>query len=563
MHRFLHCSAATALLTLSAAAQLTLVAPQGLANAEGNSNNIYPWGRTTSTHYLQIFDSTHFTAQNVTGPILITNLRFRADAVATTTTWAGGTWPNVGIFLSTSAVNYSAISTTFAANHGPDVANVRTGPVTVLPGAGNGTGVPGIWHIDIPLTTPFLYDPTSGNDLAMEVQLDGSGWSGTTFRCDAMGAGAMCSRAWELSSATSPVASGTSPDYGLVCEFSYVPPAGYAYSSTYGDGCVERASASFYELFPNGTFDLSNTTLQLVPTGNGYAVLPGAPAWFTPTTTVTLADDQVSGAQPLGFTLSYPGGSTSNVYISSNGFVYGQASAVNGCCAGSPGALLGGGPCWSAVWNDLNPSAGGNVYFDTDPANSAAYVTFVNVPEFGTTNLNTFQFAFFANGTVEIRFQACSVLGHVVLTGWSPGTSNLDPGSIDISATPVIVTQPDSRALRHRPSGRPVLGTTISLDTTNVPANAVIGATVFGLADLVPGIDLTPIGMPGCYQHVAIDASQVWVPNAGTGSTMFALPNVAAFAGVQIKTQGAVLAPGINTTGAATSNGLRLFIDQN
>ncbi|MCB9884915.1 MAG: PKD domain-containing protein [Planctomycetes bacterium] len=214
-----------------ASAQFTLVAPSGYAAAEGNSNNIYPWGRAASPmHYMQIYDSTHFTGQGVASPILISNLRFRADAVAATTTWAGGSWPNIGIYMSTAAVDYTAYSTTFANNHGPDLTTVLNGQVTVLPGAGNGTGIPGQWHIDIALTTPFLYDPTTGSDLALEVQLDGTGWSGTGFRCDAVSGTSMCSRMWESTSATSPTASGSSADYGLVTEFTYVPANGL-YSS--------------------------------------------------------------------------------------------------------------------------------------------------------------------------------------------------------------------------------------------------------------------------------------------------------------------------------------------
>ena len=41
------------------------------------------------------------------------------------------------------------------------------------------------WYIDIPLTTSFVYDPSSGNDLNIEVILDGTGWTGTSPQADA------------------------------------------------------------------------------------------------------------------------------------------------------------------------------------------------------------------------------------------------------------------------------------------------------------------------------------------------------------------------------------------
>ncbi len=203
------------------------------------------------------------------------------------------------------------------------------------------------------------------------------------------------------------------------------------------------------------------------------------------------------------------------------------------------------------------------MHFDTDPINGAAYVTFNQVVEFGTTNPNTFQVAFFSNGTIEYRFQSCLITGHQALTGWSPGSNNQDPGPIDISATPVIITEPDLVSLTHNASARPVIGTAFTLNTNNVPASSVVGATLFGLAEFNPGIDLTSLGMPGCYQYVSIDASQVWIAAGGVGSTNFSIPNVAGLAGVEIKTQGAALVPGINTLGALSTNGLKHIIDIN
>lgn len=117
--------------------------------------------------------------------------------------------------------------------------------------------------------------------------------------------------------------------------------------------------------------------------------------------------------------------------------------------------------------------------------------------------------------------------------------------------------------LSYSASARPVIGTTISLDTASVPAATLVGATVFGFTELNPGIDLTPLGMPGCTQYLAIDSSQVWVPAGGVGTTSFAIPNVPAFAGIEIFSQGAALAPGVNALGGLTSNALKLVLDVN
>ncbi|MCB9884916.1 MAG: PKD domain-containing protein [Planctomycetes bacterium] len=220
--------AATAL-AAAASAQFTLVAPQGYDVLEGNSNNAFPWNRGAASMRVQfLYDSTTFTNQGVTSPIIISGLKYRADA--TTASWAGGTWPNVVIDMATATSDHASASTTFASNMGPDLTNVLTGPVTVQPGTGNGTGVPGPWHIDIPLTTNFVYDPTTGNDLVIDVQLDGTGWSGTSVQFDNVSGAAtspapLGSRVYSTTGNTA--TTGTlGADYCAVCEFTYVPANG-------------------------------------------------------------------------------------------------------------------------------------------------------------------------------------------------------------------------------------------------------------------------------------------------------------------------------------------------
>jgi hypothetical protein len=557
-------SCALAALAAPLSAQLTLVAPNGYDTVIGNSNNVFPFGRATaSMRYQQVYDSSNFTLGGVAGPVVITGMRFRPYPGAVTS-WGGGSWPNVRIDMASCPVDYTAASATFASNLDIDLQTVVNGPVSPSAGSTLGAGVLVPWHLDIPLSAPFTYDPTLGKDLTVDVWLDGTGWTGTTRALDAVsGVAARGTRIYNTAGLASPTGT-VGANYALVCEFRYQPAAGYASAVGYGTGCVDRAAATFYELFGNGAFDLSNTSLQLLPTGNGYIALQGGNSWWTPVgANLGLTDDSVSAAQPLGFTLNYPGGSTSSVYVSSNGFVWAQSNTDNGCCAGDPAALRSGGARWCPLWNDLNPGAGGTVVFDQDLVNGAAYVTFTGVPEYGTSNQNTFQVAFFSSGAVELRWQSCSVLSHQVLTGWSPGGGQRDPGSVDISASLPIITQPDLVALAHAASARPVLGTSISLRTTNVPSGAPFGATLLGLIEITAGLPLDGIGMPGCRQYLNADSTLIWFPVGSTGSTPFSIPGSIAFAGLQIRSQSVALAPGINPLGAISSNGVRLTLDQN
>ena len=559
MQRFVSAIALCALAT-TAVAQSSIVIPAGYDTVLEDSANVFPYGTGASAwpglRIQHVYDSTHFTSQNVTAPVMITGLRWRAADTAAT--WTGGTYTPATINLSTAAVDYTATTTNYATNHGANVTQVFSGTVTVQAGTGNGIGIIGPWHVDVQFQTPFLYDPAAG-DLCIDCDVALPGLGGFTALASCGGAAPIPPLARRVyASSLYPNANGVDSNI-LVCEVQFSPGAGYAYSSAYGDGCVQQY-ASFQESY--ASCDLSNTSLTMQNIGTGYVCLPGTTPLYVPTSAPVAFGDDVVVPFSLGWTLPYPGGTTTDLYVSSNGFVHGAANTNSGCCSFLSTLFLTNGPCWSAKWRDLNPGAGGSVYLDTDPTTGTAYVTFDSVPDYGTTNLNTFQYAFNANGTVELRFGTMAPTTGT--TGWSPGANNLLPPSIDISAQAVIITEAaDVSPITHNASARPVIGTTFALNTNNVPASSVIGATLFGLTQINPGLDLTSIGMPGCYQYVSIDASQVWLAAGGVGSTNFSIPNVAGLAGVEIKTQGAALVPGINALGALTTNGMKHVIDIN
>ena len=325
----------------------------------------------------------------------------------------------------------------------------------------------------------------------------------------------------------------------------------FATASSVGAGCV-RSFASFYENNAS-TFDLSNTSLSLQFVGTGYVALPGTTPLYVPTSTpVTMGDDQVLQF-PLGWTLPYPGGTTTDLWVSSNGFVNATTNTLNGCCAFNLAQFLSNGPCWAAKWRDLNPSAGGSVYFDTDPVTGTAYITFDSVPDYATTNSNTFQYAFSATGQVELRFG--NVAPTAGATGWSPGAANLDPGSIDISATPVIITgATDQRPLALASSPRPIGGTTINLTTSNIGPTAPFGAILLGINN--PAFDLTPLGMAGCTQYTDNLVTLLFLPlGQPSAVTPFNVPNLP---GLHVFAQSVVYDPAANLTalGAVASQGI-------
>src|SRR5262249_30055702 len=69
-----------AVLAASASAQFSVVIPNGYAATEGSTSNAFPWGRTgIGLRHQCIYDSSHFTNQGITYPILITGLKWRPN----------------------------------------------------------------------------------------------------------------------------------------------------------------------------------------------------------------------------------------------------------------------------------------------------------------------------------------------------------------------------------------------------------------------------------------------------------------------------------------------------
>jgi len=86
----------------------------------------------------------------------------------------------------------------------------------------------------------------------------------------------------------------------------------------------------------------------------------------------------------------------------------------------------------AALWDDLNPSAGGTVSWKQ--LSDRVAVTFQNVPEYSTTNQNSFQIELFFAGPIRITTLGVASTGNLV--GLSRG-NGLDPSfvELDLSAS--------------------------------------------------------------------------------------------------------------------------------
>ncbi|MBL8756341.1 MAG: hypothetical protein JNK15_23810 [Planctomycetes bacterium] len=349
---------------------------------------------------------------------------------------------------------------------------------------------------------------------------------------------------------------------GLTVTVQAKAPAGstFAQWTAVGTGC--GGSPGCYSSFYEQNFDLANSGFTMTPTANGYNVSALAGSWIAPAgATVGLGDD-AGTVRTLPFTFPFAGGTTTNLWVCSNGFVS-VGSTGSTTYTPSTTEFLTLNSTWAALWRDLDPSAGGTIRFDANA--SRAVLTFDAVPNYGGGGNNTFQWQFYPSGVVHVLYQAVAGAG-TTLVGYTRGGGAADPGAIDISAAlpagfalchPV---QPAVPTVALVSSARPVVGTTINLNTSNIPAGTVLGIQMMSTNLQVPPVDLTFLGMPGCFLYQALDVLFSFPTPGSTGSFAWPVPNVPAAAGLVVRTQSATLTPGINAFGFANSNAVDLLI---
>ncbi|MBM4060584.1 MAG: PKD domain-containing protein [Planctomycetes bacterium] len=228
MQRTLLCVSLAAL-AAPALAQFTLVIPAAAATVDGNSSTSWPFDIATG-RFIYIYDSTHFSNNGVTFPVLISQIRVRANAA--TATWTGST-ATLQMDLSTAPIDYTAISTTWNNNHGADRATVYNGAWSI-PAGSSTAGVPGPFYATVTFSQPFLYDPSLG-DLTIDTTHSGI-TTANTPTLDAVTTVGVANAKRVYSTTNPPAATATlwSGDLANVLEFTYVPAAGLypAFSAT-------------------------------------------------------------------------------------------------------------------------------------------------------------------------------------------------------------------------------------------------------------------------------------------------------------------------------------------
>lgn len=171
-----------------------------------------------------------------------------------------------------------------------------------------------------------------------------------------------------------------------------------------------------------------------VPVGYTYSTCSYSPVTPTgATTTVGLGDDQVSTAEPVGFSFDFYGTTYTDFYISSNGFIQFNGGTASGCCSGLalPNATAGYADMIALAWTDLNPTSGGTIdYFTQGTAgNQVTVIRFNGINHFGgggtalTAQIELYE----ATGEIRIVYTSFADDGSNVTGGLNHDGTQADP----------------------------------------------------------------------------------------------------------------------------------------
>jgi hypothetical protein len=327
-----------------------------------------------------------------------------------------------------------------------------------------------------------------------------------------------------------------------------------------GTSCGD-CTDTFYEFFGAASgMDLSGTGAALNFVSGQYQVGPSTAVLQAPSGTQLSLGDDSEAAVTLPFSLPYPGGSTTQLWVCSNGFI--SPGASNGTSwTPASGDLLGGNPRWAAGWHDLSPNQAGRVMYASSP--SVAVVTWDAVENYSGTDVSTFQVQFYPNGDVQMLWQSMSQQGNAWLVGWSPGGGATDPGSQDLTtALPAgfNLCAGSVSGITLSTNARPILGTTVQQITSGIQIGTTFGMTAMSLVPAIPPIDLTSIGMEGCEAHLQGGDLAFFFNPAGTVQVPLSIPNVPAFSGLSVTSQSFTYNPPLTTLGFISSNAVVMVL---
>ncbi|MEO0479680.1 MAG: nidogen-like domain-containing protein [Planctomycetota bacterium] len=296
----------------------------------------------------------------------------------------------------------------------------------------------------------------------------------------------------------------------------------------------------------------TNSSTLFTPDGaGGYNTTPNGGVIdtnFTSGTPLAFTDDSTN-VLAIGFAFTMPNGvSLTDIEVDSNARAFEPGLEGTDFSESVAEFLNDGSAQLAPYWDDFNPSAGGQIWQSVGPGGEFV-VTWESVPEFGTTNANTFQMVLAADSS--ITFNYIDIVSTDGIVGVSSGSGALDPGSMDLSAGPIATA--GGMVLYEEFTGNNDLGTAQQLPDLSNLSNPVIGTNFDLVINNAAGsigdfyllgnpsvFDLSPIGIPCSLETDGILATISTAPGAGYTLNV---PNLPALSGQSLNTQGAILDP--------------------
>ncbi|SVC63444.1 uncharacterized protein METZ01_LOCUS316298, partial [marine metagenome] len=157
------------ILAVPAMGQLQQTVPAGHMTPVGGAGSSFPFNATVDHTWQWHYDSAQFAA---TYPIIINEISVSGlNGVPL----AAFSFPSVEISMASSPTDYTVLGNTTQAGHSPTLAANLNADLTVVRPAAPWIGGAAAWQWHpFGLTTPFLYDPTQGNDLVVQIRKCGT-----------------------------------------------------------------------------------------------------------------------------------------------------------------------------------------------------------------------------------------------------------------------------------------------------------------------------------------------------------------------------------------------------
>ena len=156
-------------------------------------------------------------------------------------------------------------------------------------------------------------------------------------------------------------------------------------------------------------------------------------------------DDVVLPVQPIGFNFVFDGVTYTDIYVSTNGFLY-LANATTPvptnamCCTGNTAGLVASlNPVVAPLWNDLNMQVANNANVFVNSSAAACVITWDNAVEFADTVIFDLQCQLLPSGEIRFTYGGNTQIRTAgdCLVGCSPGNAAAVPAASDFSSNGV------------------------------------------------------------------------------------------------------------------------------